>query len=412
MDIERIWKIARHEYVTNVRRAGFIFVTLLMPAMGVIALVVAGFFSGQASRFLSSQFLPRTRTVGVVDESGLYTPVRPEFSNRFVAFADEEASNTALVSDEIGGYVVIPRDYVDSGKVTIYIKGAFGDAVSVDSTALRSFLVEGLLAGKVDPAVVTRASHPVDSTLITLDSKGQPTTSSPFSFVAGFVAPYVLSIFLVISIFSSAGYLLRSVSEEKESRVIEVVLSSVTATELLGGKVVGLGALGLTQVAVWLFSGVTLSGGMGAVVAGAAITLNPSTFVLSAVYFLLGYLVFGIIMATAGSLGTNVRESQQMAGLFSFAGAIPYMFGGLLFANPHAPIARVLSFFPLTAPTMMMLRLPLGTVPLEDIVGSIAVLLATIPLLLWVGAKVFRMGLLMYGKRPTVREIIRMLRAA
>jgi ABC-2 type transport system permease protein len=412
MGIERIWKIARHEYVTNVRRAGFIFVTLLIPAMGLFALIVAAFFSGQTTRFLSSQFLPRTRTVGVVDESGLYSAIRPDYANRFVAYPDEEAAKSALVSDEIAGYVVIPPDYIDSGKVTIYAKGGLGDATSIDSTTLRSFLVEGLLAGKVDPALVTRASRPANTTLVTLDSKGQPTTNGPFSFVAGFLAPYFLSLFLVISIFTSSGYLLRSVSEEKESRVIEVVLSSVTATELLGGKVIGLGALGLTQVAIWLISAFALTGGMGAVIAGAVIALNPSTFLLAAVYFLLGYLVFGIIMAAAGSLGTNMRESQQIAGLFSFAAAIPYMIGGFLFANPNAPIARVLSFFPLTAPTMMMLRLPLGTIPVEDIVGSIVVLLATIPVVLWAGAKVFRMGLLMYGKRPSVREIIRMLSAA
>ncbi len=410
--IERIWKIARHEYITNVWRPSFLFVTLLIPAMGTIALIIAAFFSGETSRFISSQFVPRIRTVGLVDESGLFTPIPASYANRFVAYSDEEAAKSALVTDETSGYVVIPRDYIDSGKVTIYAKGGFGDATSIDSTTLRSFLVEGLLAGKVDPALVTRASRPASSTVITLDSKGQRTTSGPFSFVAGFLAPYFLSLFLVISIFASAGYLLRSVSEEKESRVIEVVLSSVTATELLGGKVIGLGALGLTQVTVWLISAFVLTGGMGLVVAGAAISLNPGTFLLAVVYFLLGYLVFGIIMAAAGSLGTNVRESQQIAGLFSFAAAIPYMIGGFIFANPNAPIARILSFFPLTAPTMMMLRLPLGTIPLEDIVGSIVVLLASIPVVLWAGAKVFRMGLLMYGKRPSVGEIVRMLRAA
>ena len=178
------------------------------------------------------------------------------------------------------------------------------------------------------------------------------------------------------------------------------------------GWLTGLGALGLTQVTVWLLSAFVLSGGLGAVVAGAILVSNPATLVLAAVYFLLGYLVFGIIMATAGSLGTNVRESQQLAGIFTFPSGIPYMVAGFLIANPNAPIARILSFIPLTAPTMMMLRLPLGTVPTEDIIGSIVVLLITIPIVLWAGAKIFRMGLLMYGKRPSVKEIVRALRSA
>ncbi len=136
------------------------------------------------------------------------------------------------------------------------------------------------------------------------------------------------------------------------------------------------------------------------------------TFILAAVYFLLGYLVYGTLMAAAGSLGTSMRESQQLAGIFSFMAAIPWMINGFLFLNPNASIARVLSFFPLTAPTMMMLRLALGGVPLEDIVGSIAVLLLSIPLVLWGGAKVFRMGLLMYGKRPALAQIWRAMREA
>ena len=100
-----------------------------------------------------------------------------------------------------------------------------------------------------------------------------------------------------------------------------------------------------------------------------------------------------------------MQESQQLAGIFSLLAAIPYMISGFLFANPNALIARVLSFFPLTAPTMMMLRLPLAEVPWVDVVGSIAVLVVSIPLALWGSARLFRVGLLIYGKRPSLKEI-------
>ncbi len=405
-------KIAIHEYVTNVRRAGFIFVTLLIPALGLISLLIAALFAGQASQFLTTQLTPPTRRSGVVDASHLFTPIPSNMASRFEAFADEAQAKRALLAGRIGAVIVIPSDYVQSGKITAYTMGDFGSAAATaDSTALRALLVQGLLAGKVDPQLVQRASRPVDLTLISLDEGGKPSTGSPFSVFSSVLAPYFLSLFLVVSIFISSGYLLRSVSEEKETRVIEIILSSVSATQLLAGKVIGLGALGLTQVAVWLISAFALSGGLGAAVAGVVVALNPMAFLLAAVYFMLGYLVFGIIMAAAGALGTNMRESQQLAGIFSFAAAIPYMIGGFLFTNPNATIARVLSFFPLTAPTMMMLRLPLGAVPAEDIIGSIVVLLITIPIVLWAGARVFRMGLLMYGKRPTVREIMHVLRS-
>jgi ABC-2 type transport system permease protein len=118
-------------------------------------------------------------------------------------------------------------------------------------------------------------------------------------------------------------------------------------------------------------------------------------------------------MAAAGALGTSMRESQQLAGIFSFASALPLMFNSLIITGPNTALARGLSYFPLTAPTTMMLRLPLSpTLPWLDIAISVAGLLITIPLVLWAGAKIFRMGLLLYGKRPGVRQIARALREA
>lgn len=411
----RAWTIAVHEYLTSVRQFGFIFFTLLPPVLGAIALVIAAFFSGQMSHFFASQVAPMTRPTGVVDQSGLFGTIPPQYADKLTAYPDEAAARQALTDEVIGAYVVIPSDYVASGKVTAYGKeGGFFNSVSLaDNGTLAPFLVNGLLAGKVDAATAKRASAPVDVTPISLDARGQPTTgTSVFSVVSGFIIPYVLSIFLVIAIFVSSSYLLRSVSEEKETRVIEIVLSSVSASELLAGKVVGLGALGLTQLGVWLISAFAFTGGAGALIAGAVVALNPLVFLLAALYFLLGYLMYGTLMAAAGSLGTSMRESQQMAGLFSFMAAIPYMLNGFIWMNPNMPLARALSYFPLTAPTMMMLRLPLGSVPPLDIAISLAALIIAIPFCVWGGAKVFRTGLLMYGKRPSLKQIWRILREA
>ncbi|MCL4393616.1 MAG: ABC transporter permease [Chloroflexi bacterium] len=412
MTVSRVVTIAVHEYMVNVRRIGFIVVTLLFPLIGGIAILVGGLFSGQATALLSSQFKPEEKQVGVVDQSRLFTPIPSAYAKEFVVFSDEETAKRALLSNEIGVYVVIPADYIATGKVTSYTKGGLDNLARLDSSDLDAFLVNGLLAGKVDPAYLKRASNPTNLSPVTLDDKGNPSKSGGFSVVAGFVAPYVFSLLLFVAVFSSSSYLLRSVADEKETRVIEIVLSSVSPTELLAGKVIGLGALGLTQVGIWLASTFALSGGLGAMVAGAVLVLNPGSFVLAVVYFVLGYVLFGTLMATAGALGSNPRESQQIAGIFSFTAAVPWFIAGALFANPNAPIARVLSVFPLTAPTTMMLRLPLGDVPPIDVAASLIVLLVSIPLALWGGARVFRIGLLMYGKRPSLSEIASALKSA
>ncbi len=410
--MSKVWIIARHEYAVNVRRVGFIFVTLLFPALGALGLFIAVFFSGQATSLLRSQFSAEAQKTGVVDQSRMFTPIRVGYAKRFVAFSDEDLAKQALLSDQIGAFIVIPSDYLATGKITSYTKSGLSGITSLGSKDLNEFLVSGLLAGKVDQTYLARASNPVDLTPVTLDNEGNPSKSGGFSFIAGFVAPYVFSIMLFIAVFASSSYLLRSIADEKETRVIEIVLSSVSPTELLAGKVIGLGALGLTQVGVWLSSSLVLSGGLGAIVAGAVLVLNPTNFLLAALYFLLGYLLFGTIMATAGALGSNPRESQQLAGIFSFTAAIPWFFAGVFFTNPNTTLARLLSFFPFTAPTTMMLRLPLGDVPAIDVIASLVVLLISIPVVLWAGARIFRIGLLMYGKRPSVKEIVSALKSA
>ena len=193
--------------------------------------------------------------------------------------------------------------------------------------------------------------------------------------------------------------------------MIEIVVSSVRPVELMAGKVLGLGALGLTQVAVWLLSVQGFTGGATVLLSLASTAvIPPRILILGAVYYILGYALYAILMAGVGALGTTMRESQQLAGIFSLSAMLPYMLSGLLFANPNMLLARVLSFFPLTAPTMMMMRLPLADVPWVDVVGSILVLLLSLPAALWVGAKLFEVGVLIYGKRPTMREIWTILR--
>lgn len=419
------WTVAWHEYVTNVRRPGFIFTTLLIPAFGLIGLIIVTFLSGQAMDMLRNEFISRdSRPVGVVDHSGLYTPIAAEFTEDFRAYPDEAAARAALLDETIDAYLIIPADYVTGGALTAYTRSggnSFQDIILQDIIALKRdklnpLLVHGLAADKLDAVTLTRVSDTGagDFLPIRLDAQGNPVAeeASPFAFLGGMIASMAISILLFTSISNSSNYLLRSVSEEKENRVMEILLSSVSATDLLWGKVIGLGALGLTQVSVWMLSGILLTGGLGAIVAGALAVLNPLTFILALVYFILGYLLYGVLMAAAGSLGTSVRESQQIGGLFSFGAVIPWMINGFVMTNPNMTLARVLSWFPLTAPTMMMLRLPYGDVPVIDIIGSIAVLALSLPVVLWAGVKIFRTSLLIYGKRLSLKEIWSALRKA
>ena len=410
MDWRKVWVVARHEYLTNMRRVGFIIMTAIVPVLGIVVLLFGTFFSGQARQlgaFFEQQFEVGDKPIGVVDESGYFFPILPEYQKDFIPFESEAEAEAALTAEEVSSVLLIGEDYLETGRVVVMTTGSgFGAAMVSDSATVRAFFVDHLLAGQVDPALQERAADPANVESRVISSGGETQGEGPWGFVFTFIIPYFLAIFLVMSIFVSSGYLLQSVAEEKESRVIEIVVSSVRPVELMAGKVIGLGVLGLTQILVWVISTVGFSGGAVALlaVAGAA-SIPARVLVLGVIYYLLGYTLYAVLMAGVGALGATMQESQQLAGIFSFFAMVPYMLSGFLFTNPNMTIARVLSFFPLTAPTMMMLRLPLAEVPWVDVAGSIAGLLLSIPAALWVGAKLFRVGLLIYGKRPTLREI-------
>ncbi len=406
--------VAGQELWVNIRRPAFIIMTLLIPALGLIGLLVASFFGGQVGSFFESQFTTGDRATGYVDYSNVLSAELPQYADEFVRFPDEASARQALLAEEVEQYFVLQADYIETGKVMVYgVGGGFSTFAAADSGGLRSFLVESLLAGKIDETTQARVVHPMELEAVTLNEQGEVSTESPFSWLGDFVLPYVFSMLFVITIFTSSGFLLQGVSEEKEGRVIEILLSSISPTQLLAGKILGLGALGLTQVFTWIAAGAALmTAAVTVFTLTGVIKLSLGTVVLGMVYFVLGYLLFATLMAVAGSMGTTQRESQQIASIFSLAAAIPWMTMGIVFANPHSPIAVVLSYFPLTSPVMMLLRLGISQVPVGQIAISIALLLVGIVFSLWAGAKIFRASLLMYGKRPGLKDLARAFRQA
>ncbi len=408
--MKKILIVARHEYWVNVRRPDFIIFTSLVPLLGIIALVVSLFFGRQAGGALVRMFDGGPDITAVVDRSGRFTPILAGFDHEFVAYSDEAGARTALESEAVQRLVVVPSTYPEDGDIRVVTTGSRFSPTG--TSGLRMFFISHLAEEIGDATLRARLIDPYDAQLEYF-SEGEQASGGVAGQVLGFLVPFFFGILLAVTIFVSSGYLVRSVAEEKSSRVIEIVLSSVTPQQLLAGKVIGLGALGLTQILVWIASATGLGGGL-AVLAGILLPMlmRVEVFGLALVYYILGFSVYAVLIGAIGTLGSSFQESQQITGIFIFIAAVPMMLTGVIMTNPNAMVVRVLSWFPLTSPTTMMLRLPLTDVPWTDVAGSIALLVATIPLVVWVGAKVFRLGMLMYGKRPGILEIVRLLRHA
>ena len=227
--------------------------------------------------------------------------------------------------------------------------------------------------------------------------------------LASFLVPFGFAMLLFTTMFTSAGYLLQGLGEEKESRILESLLSSVTADELMRGKLIGLGGAGLLLGLAW-----------GALGLGVLVTTAPSfvpttaTLGLLLLYFVLGYLLFGALALGLGSLVTSYQEATTISAMLSFSAVIPMMLGLSFLGDQgsHSPLATVLSLFPMTAPITMSMRLSQGAVPPWELAVSLILLALTGWFVLRVATRVFRVALLLYGKTWNLPEIIRWARRA
>ena len=228
------------------------------------------------------------------------------------------------------------------------------------------------------------------------------------------IVPGVFSLMLALALMVGSVSLIGGLAEEKESRLVEVLFSSVSIRQLLIGKVLALGSVGLLQVLVWVISLPLLLNLAAASIGGFLTTIEipPNFVMLGIVYFILGYLLFAVFSIGLGAISSSASEGGQLSSIYTLTSFVPLWFFALLNFFPQSPVWVVLSIFPVTAPIQVMVRLGLSTVPLWQILTSIGVLIASITLGMVVAIKVFRLYMLMSGKRPKLGEIVRTLREA
>lgn len=412
MFTRRAMTVAVREYVTNVRRKEFLLITLGLPVL----LLLIGGLSAVSGITAAGAFRPRAiQHAGLLDRSGVldFAAAQKGARNANVeleAVTDEAAAQTEVKAGRLNSLIVVSKDYLLSGQVAVYRKSG-GLLNQRDTIPLGTILTRALLApAGSDRLRIERAIEPVGggAQQFFLNKAGTFAPQNIGREASRFLVPYAFSLLLTTAIFIAANYLLRGIADEKENRVIEVVLSSVTPEELLLGKLIGLAGVGLTQVGVWLL--------MAAVpvifLFSSLVTLTPAALLGIVLFFALGFLLYATLMAGLGALGTSYRESQQIAGVISMAAIFPIMFSAVLIEFPNGTLARVLSFIPFTAPTTMVMRMSAADTPLLDVLISALVTSTAIWLLWRVSVKLFRYGLLIYGKRPTFRETLRYLRQA
>ncbi|MDX1665510.1 MAG: ABC transporter permease [Candidatus Promineifilaceae bacterium] len=392
--MNKIWLVARHEFRRYVTRRAFLFAVLGLPLLlAAVIFVVALIAGGDA-------------TVGVVDHSGvllqpeLYSAQLEDGAPFFVAFADEEAARLALEQGEIRYYFTVPAAYPLDNEIVIY-QLEEGDINLYDEIAayLRASLVE---ATSVEPATVNLlvAGGDLPVRFVSLREGG---VEDPFS---AFIFPFFVGFLLVMSIFTSAGYMLQSVVDEKENRTMEILVTSLRPEQLMTGKVLGLVALGLVQTAIWLLVLLALF-----LYARSrwefldALTLPPTLLFIAIAWFIPFYIMMASLMAAIGVSVTAVSEGQQAASVITLLTMVPFWLLAILLEAPLGPISVALSLIPFTAPLTMLVRWPLAEIPLWQMVASWLLLTTAALLSLWLVGRLLRVGMLRYGQRLSLREV-------
>jgi len=402
-----LWQVFRFEFLRSLRRRGYLVTAAAVPLLALLLLEVTQ-FSGSGSNLpginlplagVASPAAPDTGRRGLVDESGLFAT-----DGALQPYDDVAAAEAALARGEIDSWYHIPADYLRTGRVTQVLPALRLDEVS--GAAIRRHILDSL-ADEVDAALLARLRRPAQLTVISERS------AAPVDEDLSLLVLYPFTIALMISLFMTSGYLLQGVIEEKETRVIELLLSSLRPAQLFGGKVLAYGALGLVQLLCWTL-GILLvlrrAPFHDALAALAQYALPDGAIPLLLLYFVLAYLMFACAFGMLGALSASMREGPQFAALFTLPAVSPLWVSAALVAAPQGTLAVALSLFPLTAPLTMVQRVLITGVPAWQLALSVLLLLLTIAALMWLAGRVFRVQTLLAGRLPRLREWPQLLR--
>lgn len=432
--LDRAFIIARREYLTTVKRKAFVFTLLLTPSLMFMSVLLSKSGSDDVRAHAR-----QSRIVAFVDSSGVFadaplrydyvvprsvdltspkpasTPPPPRTVVPVLArrFADQQSAIDSLDAGTVNTVMVVAADFLNTGRIRRYEHDTRAFTGSADDRSLRVWLQRALLSATSDSSRIDRVVALGGTTVLLVPNRaGVYQVKDDARELIAFFLPFVLALLLGMAIVTGGQYLLQGVAEEKESRILESLLCTVTPEDLMVGKLIGLGSAGLTLVGVWLVFGM---GAASTAMALVQFEFSPMLVGLALLYFLFGYLFYASLMTGIGAIANNLREAQQVAIVFTMMNFIPFYALTKILNSPNSSVTVGMSLFPPTAPTTMMMRLAVGSVtgaavPAWQIATSLGLLAITAVGALMVSAKLFRLGLLLYGKTPNLPEILKILR--
>jgi ABC-2 type transport system permease protein len=417
--------IIKREFLERVRTKSFLLSTLLLPVFVIGAVILPSLIkSGGGERTL---VLVEEAPQGIGDHMvALLTAPREEEGEttytieRIAGPLDQhrESLNARALAKEIDGYVWVPVDVVEQSQISLRARDIGNLQVNrdVQRAASEAVRAERLRVSGIDPSQVAALVRPVEVETARITARGEDGAGA----LATLGFSYIVGFFVYMLIILYGQNVMRSVLDEKTNRIVEVVISSVKASHLMAGKILGVGAVALFQVAIWaVFLSLVISqSGLLAERAGVsaealrAIQIEPGVGLALVVFFVGGFLLYAALFAAVGAAVGSEQEAQQMIIPVMMPLFIPLLFMVPVLTDPLGRIATVLGMIPFTSPMVMPMRMGSTSIPALQIAASGALLAATVVFVTWVVGKIYRVGILSTGKKPTLKELGRWLRTA
>jgi len=419
--------IIKREYLTRVKTKGFLIGTFLLPVFIVAAMLMPAFFMSRAGKGDQKQIaiVDQTQTL-TVKLSDAFTEIKnnkgePRFQVDIVDEGENLESTKSELNERVGegsldAYIIVPPDIFETNEFEMHAKnvGNFDFVQSVERTVSGIVRNTRLDESGLDTELIHRLNRWVHVKTFKIGEEGSKEQRTEASFFLSLIMGMLLYMMLLLY----GQFVIRAIIEDKNSRVIEVIISSVKPYQFMAGKVLGIGATGLTQFLIWIATFLLVSAYGLTMVQSFAPEINklplpdlsPMIFIAFAAFFLLGYFFYATIGAAIGSMVNSDSDAQSYQWIMIFPIILSFF---LMFGINNAPdstFAVTVSLVPFFTPLLMFARILHEAVPLWQVLLSIAIMIVSLWFLLWIVGRIFRIGILMYGKKPNLPEVMKWIK--
>lgn len=409
------WVIARREFHERVRSKWFIVMTVLWPILMVGMIVAPALLGGKGTEGAKVQIVDHTGELG--ETMSYQLGVMLKWNTTIIApSSDDEQLRKKIASGEINGYVVIPKDALDGGEIVYSGDNASNQSATIGFSGVARSVVIGSRAKRagMSEADLLLLTRPINVSVrhTTGEEEG---TAGIFAFLIG----YMIAFLIYIAITLYGINVMRSVVTEKSTRIVELLVAATTPRAMMSGKIVGVGAAGLLQIAIWFGLGAVaisqqdaILGLFGAEPEAASMlpSLSAAQVGVTLLWFVVGYLFYSAMYAAVGAMVSSEQDSQQAQLPVTFLLLIAMISIPMVINDPRGQTAVIMSMVPFWTPMLMPLRFFLGSATLAQLGLSLAILVVSTYVAARAAGKIYRVGILMYGKRPSLREVVRWLR--